>query len=89
MPPETSSKPNVYSKERVYFLSGFDLPVRDSWSETGSGGVDTQDVVSSQLLDLPLHFLQVCSQLISFQHVLDHHGLKAFQMNNYSTSHLH
>jgi len=46
--------------------------------------MDTEDVFSTQLLNLPLHFLHVCSQLISFQDILYHHRFKPFQNKTFS-----
>lgn len=52
------------------------VPVRDTGGKAGSGGVDTQDVVSTQLLYLPLHRLKVSAKLISLQNILNHHRFK-------------
>lgn len=48
-------------------------PVGDTRGEAGSGGVNTQDVVGAQFLDLSLHGAQVRAQLVALQKVLDHH----------------
>lgn len=54
------------------------LPVRDPRGKAGSCGVNTQDVLGSQFLDLLLHCLQVGAQLVALQDVLHHHRLKTW-----------
>lgn len=49
------------------------LPVRDPRGKAGSCGVNAQDVLCSQLLDILLHCLQVGPQLVALQDVLHHH----------------
>lgn len=56
------------------------LPVRHTRGKAGSCGVNTEDVLSSQLLDLLLHCLQVGPQLIALQDVLHHHRFKTWNV---------
>lgn len=48
-------------------------PVWDARGEAGSCGMNTQDVLSSEFLDLLFHGAQVGPKLIALQKVLDHH----------------
>lgn len=51
-------------------------PVRDPRGEAGSCGVNAEDVLRPQLLDLLLHCLQVGPQFVALQDVFHHHRFK-------------